>query len=1162
MHQGTHPLDAIATAEAVAAWLDELGLGDYAATFAERGWYGGALLDAPDDPSLADVIADAANRERLSTAVRRLLRRAALPDAALSVAELNAPAAACRRLGADWSRQPWLATLIDTWPGPIAHEARALGELLAAGNAAAALWQLRDLAEVLIKLPAAALAAEAERRDPDGPLAARVHEKLYGYPPPAMGTWRDLLCEDLAPGLRDAAGEPSAPPVLGLVRLILKADGKPTLFAQALLDQVVLRNREGHGAWRRDQTEIVATLRHWLLGDLPRPEWASIGMDKHPKPTPLNKALAEAVGQAPWGGLTLAVRLPGGDGIPLVGAASIPDHRDAPGADGLQPAPVLLQQPDAEPLDLAPHLAARVCVLCGYRDLFFFNGHDRRAHRFDLLDYRRGHRMARHWHQVPDLHRHAGRRPLPPPAEDDPGPLGLGRASTLALFDTLAFEARYLSPDWLRAPLRDFIAGNDRGVLWLQAPGHVGKSLFVHGLQAHLDDAPLLPGEPPRVAAVFIRREYSYGPARLLPLLEAELKRSLDLADDNEQRLPRIEEQAADKPAALAAGLAAYRRLARARTGFDGPLLICLDGLDELRPPDAAGSLLDFIPRPEALPERTYLLFTSRPFDAEGCPPWVRERTEHLRAGGLAPRVADLHDPGYRALLRAYFDRELAGAAARLEAEAVERGAAPAAARTAAAERLDALYQAVVDKADGLFLYLAFLIDRIRDQGIPADPAAIRPLPARAELFHGYLDQLRDDLGPKHADLALTLVLTLAAAERAHTWLISQPEWPPELEQDWHGLDLDVLAGLTHQTGADGHAELLYLLLRLRPVLGTWRAGSGASAHYRLGVRGLTDALEGHPDLGPRLLAIHRRLADAALALAGEAPEAEDAGAEHGVPKGAPAVATEAGDAPTRPLLLRQALAHAILGGEDEQADAVAGNRRLITLIRIEAEASRRAMDLPAAIVGNTCWLLHARQMARTGDTTWRNALASAYDSRGLDKRDAGDHGPAAALADHDAAIAIGEDLRRLLEPDGRWEVELRKDLAGAYSNRGAAKEAASGHGPAAALADYDAAIAIGEDLRRLLEPDGRWEVALRSYLASAYGNRGAAKRAATGHGPAAALADHDAAIKIEEDLRRLLEPDGRWEVKLRNDLASAYGSRGNAKQAAGGHGPAAALAD
>ncbi|MDG4559614.1 MAG: hypothetical protein P9F19_19790 [Candidatus Contendobacter sp.] len=185
-----------------------------------------------------------------------------------------------------------------------------------------------------------------------------------------------------------------------------------------------------------------------------------------------------------------------------------------------------------------------------------------------------------------------------------------------------------------------------------------------------------------------------------------------------------------------------------------------------------------------------------------------------------------------------------------------------------------------------------------------------------------------------------------------------------------------------------------------------------------------------------------------------------------------------------------------------------------------------------------------------------------AYMNRGNAKRSASDHGPNAAIPDYDAAIALMNTLRAELEPAGHWEVGLRNDLAGAYMNRGNAKRDASGHGLGAALADYDTAIALRKALRAELEPAGRWEVGLRNDLANAYVACGIAKLDASGHGPGAALADFDAAIKLMEALRAELEPAGRWEVGLRNDLANAYVACGLAKAQASGHGPGAALSD
>ena len=102
---------------------------------------------------------------------------------------------------------------------------------------------------------------------------------------------------------------------------------------------------------------------------------------------------------------------------------------------------------------------------------------------------------------------------------------------------------------------------------------------------------------------------------------------------------------------------------------------------------------------------------------------------------------------------------------------------------------------------------------------------------------------------------------------------------------------------------------------------------------------------------------------------------------------------------------------------------------------------------------------------------------------------------------------------------------EQRSALAVAYMNRGYAKQSAMGHGPGAAIADYDRAAAIMEGLWQLLEPQGAWDPKLRNALAQIYMNRGNAKQDAAGYGPGAAIADYDQAIAIREGLRQALEP-------------------------------------
>ena len=110
--------------------------------------------------------------------------------------------------------------------------------------------------------------------------------------------------------------------------------------------------------------------------------------------------------------------------------------------------------------------------------------------------------------------------------------------------------------------------------------------------------------------------------------------------------------------------------------------------------------------------------------------------------------------------------------------------------------------------------------------------------------------------------------------------------------------------------------------------------------------------------------------------------------------------------------------------------------------------------------------------------------------------------------------------------------------------NRGDAKRYAPGHGALAAIADYDTAIAIGERPREALGED--LPVPWRIDLAGAYMNRGNAKQSAPGHGAPAAIADYDTAIAIMERLREALGED--WPVPWRNDLATAHFFRGRAR--------------
>ncbi len=182
------------------------------------------------------------------------------------------------------------------------------------------------------------------------------------------------------------------------------------------------------------------------------------------------------------------------------------------------------------------------------------------------------------------------------------------------------------------------------------------------------------------------------------------------------------------------------------------------------------------------------------------------------------------------------------------------------------------------------------------------------------------------------------------------------------------------------------------------------------------------------------------------------------------------------------------------------------------------------------------------------GEAAWslplRNDLAAVLQNRGLAHWNNGDL--AAAIADYDAAVAIGEGIRDALRADGEaaWSLTLRNDLAAVLQNRGNAH--ADNGDLAAAIADYDAAVAIGEGIRDALRADGEaaWSLPLRNDLARVLQNRGLAH---WNNGDlAAAIADYDAAVAIGEGIRDALRADGEaaWSAPLRVDLARIHANR------------------
>lgn len=340
----------------------------------------------------------------------------------------------------------WIKTIEDEWPGPIAHEYWHLRQLLEAGKdkvgyeVVGAMLQLRDFAEVLLKLPAVVIARDAERL---GVAIGAFRALLLGVPP-SMGHWFKAI-DSLA---KSALRSPDFPywtrGLAGLFRQSGPGSRPTALFEQFDGDNGLLKWRNedlAHGAFRMDLEEIAGDMRRRVIA--------------------LNHALASVLEVDPWQGLTFQLD---GHKQPLVGHESIRRfHEDSPKRVHTQsPVAVHIVHESGEELQLSPYISARVCTECSRQDVFFFNGRDarRRTPPVQYLDYLTGHRHITtraddpSWPAEFESIDESALRQL---EEQGTGSDWLHQA-TVKLLDRTDFEKEYVEPNYLAEELRGFLS--------------------------------------------------------------------------------------------------------------------------------------------------------------------------------------------------------------------------------------------------------------------------------------------------------------------------------------------------------------------------------------------------------------------------------------------------------------------------------------------------------------------------------------------------------------------------------------------------------------------------------------------------------------------------------------------------------------------------------
>jgi hypothetical protein len=531
---------------------------------------------------------------------------------------------------------PWRATLRERWPATIAHEVERLfeemqGPRLPSGerlepSAESALLQLKDAFEVLIKFTATVLMRGLiEAGDGDADWARRQLFKR-GL---ALGGWAGMLREAVTRCGRQTTSFPE--PLKALARASSDA-----LLAAANDFPAVRNNVIGHGARALDPTEtanlVVGCFATGRVKDLRGGE---------SQITPLATALESMVNNKAYEGIVLeadadgaCIALTGADGI----ETWLADQRHDQGQHNNVIVPVRLRfTENGKTLSLTPFVAARVCTQCQRRDVLLYDSlyEAERMGSFDLLDYARGHKSRITGAQAPDLSDALG--DIVPEDAPDLSRESMNVDYVLEALDKARVDRNYFSPAYLRSDLADFLRSHDRGVFWLQAPAHVGKTTFVQGVtEAELRDTPIDPrfnreDGGGKLVAYYCRKEYRTGLAGMISTLQDKLQAayhvSQNLRTEQPQARPVLD---AKTPQAFVRWLAAWRTFAEQKrlTVAGAPLLVAIDGLDEAdAPPD---SPLRVLPRAEELEEGVYLVLTSRPVGDADAPGFLATDVEAL----------------------------------------------------------------------------------------------------------------------------------------------------------------------------------------------------------------------------------------------------------------------------------------------------------------------------------------------------------------------------------------------------------------------------------------------------------------------------------------------------------------------------------------------------
>ena len=557
---------------------------------------------------------------------------------------------------------PWLDVVKNQWPSPIAHEIDILIALMQRPDDRpimpdTVMYQYRDAFEVLIKFTASVLLCTLISMGGKHANWARLslRNKL------STGSWVGLL-RDAARRLGDVPEEvPVEIKNLGLL-------AKDCIYPAADVFSQIRNEQIGHGARVLDLKETTDT----VIGCLAKGEFTAAG-GTTTKCKAFFPMLEELVQGNLFSGFHLRLAQEDkSEDLSLTGVDATRQwmHKHEHQYDlGNTTTPLLADLESGESIALSPLVAARQCKRCLRQDVLLYDSaaiKGESAKKFDVMDYARGHRSKLGADSASDLVKlFAGLDPyVEQEAAVDHRAMRRADQSVIEALDSARLDRNYVSPAYLRDSLAEYLNNNSKGVYWLQAPAHIGKTTFALGLlpNSELNEDPIVArfaSQPVCIFHYMIRREIRSGVLMFMNTLERQFYDYKLVSDTNRHKAPSIEEVIKDpSPISFVNWINEWRQfiIKERYLAPDHPFLFVIDGLDEAEPPGLGtdkeaspvelvpdeeelpkhikeASPIELLPNEEQLPEHVYFVLTSR------VPDGTDEVPDYL-SSYLVPRLA------------------------------------------------------------------------------------------------------------------------------------------------------------------------------------------------------------------------------------------------------------------------------------------------------------------------------------------------------------------------------------------------------------------------------------------------------------------------------------------------------------------------------------------